>query len=395
MKWPRPFSNQLTLNILHAINDGVEASYILILPFIALELGLNQTQVGALGTMLVLFGALLAIPAGTISLKFGALKLLFLSTMIYGLGLFGIGFSSNYFHLLLVFAWGGIGFGLFHPISFALVARRSVPSSRGSAMGSFTAAGELGRFAISTVLVSSAAFLGWRNSTFLFGIGVLFIGAIIYRFMMSQASTQDKKSTAHEHDSYGRVMRNRRFLMATAINMLDNVASQTIFLFLPFLLLYRGVDPALLGGFTGVFFVGSLLGRLYFGKWVDRFGSAWVFILSECVMVIFIVVLAQMTMLPVIMGIAFLLGVVTKGTGPIIKTMISESVEHHGNFEKAYGINSVGASIATMGAPLLLGVVSDQLGIVSSFYVMALFGLFALIPASLFAAYSKKRVILT
>lgn len=380
MKLPRPFSNHTLLHLLHAINDGVEASYLLILPFLALDLQLSQTQVGTLGTMLVLFGALLAIPAGAISLKVGGLKSLFLSLVIYGLGLFGIGFSGNYVHLLFIFAWGGIGFGLFHPISFALVARRSERGSRGSAMGSFTAAGELGRFAISTILASSVVFLGWRNSAFIYGAGVLIIGAFLYRFTIRHESSLETKPLFQEHDSFGHVVRNGRFLMATAINMLDNVASQTIFLFLPFLLLYRGVEPALLGAFTGIFFVGSLFGRLYFGKLVDRFGSAWVFILSECVMVFFIIVLAQVTLFPYILGIAFLLGIVTKGTGPIVKTMVSESVEHQGNFEKAYGINSVGASIAAMCAPIALGMVSDAFGIVSSFYVMAFMGALAIIP---------------
>jgi sugar phosphate permease len=64
--------------------------------------------------------------------------------------------------------------------------------------------------------------------------------------------------------------------------------------------------------------------------------------------------------------------------------MVTESVEHHGNFEKAFGIEGFVSSLGIALAPVALGFVSDKFGIISAFYVMAGSALLAAIPAIAF-----------
>ena len=40
------------LSVLHILNDGYQASFLLLLPFIAKDLNINLTQIGTLGTFL-------------------------------------------------------------------------------------------------------------------------------------------------------------------------------------------------------------------------------------------------------------------------------------------------------------------------------------------------------
>ena len=98
-------------------------------------------------------------------------------------------------------------------------------------------------------------------------------------------------------------------------------------------------------------------------------------------MAIFIIILANIPSFIIIMIAAIILGVFTKGTAPLNKTMLSESIEHHGNFEKAFGINEVIASTAKTLAPITLGFVSNTFGIVAAFNLAAVIALCAIIPA--------------
>jgi MFS family permease len=82
--------------------------------------------------------------------------------------------------------------------------------------------------------------------------------------------------------------------------------------------------------------------------------------------------------------VSIILGIFTKGTVAVTNTMVSEASEHHGNFEKAFGVNEFITNIGTTIAPLILGFLSDKFGIVSAFYAMGIAAVIAALPAYLF-----------
>jgi len=82
------------LNVLHIFNDGYEASFLLLLPFIAKDLHINLAQVGILTTTEKLFSILLSLPAVYITIKFGGFRTLILSLFIYCIGFLLTGFVS-------------------------------------------------------------------------------------------------------------------------------------------------------------------------------------------------------------------------------------------------------------------------------------------------------------
>src|SRR5882672_6539026 len=130
-----PFQNHspqsLSLHILHILNDGFNASFLLLLPFIAKDLVLNLTQVGFLGTLFNSMSIVLALPAGYIAKKVGGMKTLNLALFVYAVGFLATGFIPSYLWLFVTFMMASIGFGVFHPISFALIAKWSSKETRG------------------------------------------------------------------------------------------------------------------------------------------------------------------------------------------------------------------------------------------------------------------------
>ncbi|MBI5122290.1 MFS transporter [Candidatus Roizmanbacteria bacterium] len=382
--------NLLVLNTLHFFNDGFKSSLILLLPFITKDLHISLTQAGLLGSLLNLLAIIFALPAGYIASKTGGLKVLILAIILYSFGFLGTSFSSSYYWLFPTFILADIGFGLFHPISLALIARLAEKTSRGKKLGNFMAVGDLGNIGIPTALTFIVVLIGWRSTTAIYAVIALIIAFSFLLFYFKNRDIFSNQGKDTTHITFLKIIKHKRFLLALTANFFDNFASSTLFLLLPFLLLKRNVDPALLGAFAAVFFLGNFFGKTVLGRIADIFNHAKIFILSELLMAIFIVALATTTNFFIIIICSILLGIFTKGTLPIGTAMISEASEHHGNFEKAFGINTMAANIGTTIAPVLFGFISDQLSIVAAFYTMAFIAILAIIPAFFFNVTSTK-----
>lgn len=370
-----------SVSALHILNDGMEASLLLLLPFIAKDMGITFVQVGILGALVNVFAIVVALQTGRITAAVGGLRTLVVALFLYSLGFLGAAFSQNFTWLVVMFCLGGVGFGVFHPVAFSLIARWSSKEARGRAMGSFTAIGEIGKVALPGILTMLVVWAGWRMPAASYAVVGLVVSAVLYVLLRARRQVGTETASKANPHVHWRMACNKRFIFAAATTFFDSVASASLFVFLPFLLLHRGVDPALLGSLVALFFMGSFVGKIYIGKLVDKLGSGKVFIMTDVCMAIFILLLAHATLLPLIIVLSVILGVFTKGTPPILQTMVSESAEGHGNFEKAFGLNAFISGFALTLTPLFLGFVSETWGIVAAFHCMALAAFLAIIPA--------------
>lgn len=250
-------------------------------------------------------------------------------------------------------------------------------------MGNFTAVGDIGRVGISAVLTFIVVYIGWRTTAYLYALAAMLLGLVCYFFLLHHKSdiVSPKSSPQGIDVPLWQLITQKRFIFSVSASFFDSFAGSSLYIFLPFLLLKRGIDPAFLGLFAATFFVGSFLGKIVLGKFVDKIGNSQVFIMSEITMAICIFFLANSTSIYLISALSIVLGIFTKGTVPVLQTMLAESVTHHENLEKAFGFNALIASIAATLAPLLLGIIADKMGIVAAFNIMALMVGLAIIPA--------------
>ena len=254
-------------------------------------------------------------------------------------------------------------------------------SERGKQLGNFTALGELGKVGLASLIPVIIVAVGWRNTAlsmalFLIGIGIYFI-----RQIKQDKSIQEEKKEDSVEMGYLDILKNKKFVLSSLSFCLDILASGSLFIFIPFLLLQRNVPFIYMGLLTSTFFIGNMFGKMLLGRLVSRFGNTKVFVLSELCMALFIVILSNATWLPLIILSSIILGVFTKGTFPVLITMISNSVDHHKGLEKAFGLNAILVGIASTTAPFVLGSLSDTFGITTAFHFAAGFALVATIPA--------------
>ena len=315
----------MLLPILHLFNDGYLAAMPLVLPFAAEEFSIPLSIVGLLGSLLSFSGIILALPAGTAAARFGVVRLLSFAVLCYSIGFLLLGTAGGIAAIFAAFILGSIAFGIFHPIAFSAVAKESSPSQLGRNMGIFAATGDIGRIAFAAAVTFIIGLTSWRFTSFLYGIAALFI-------------------------------------------------------FIPFLLTFRGIDAAFIGVFTSVFFVGNLLGKVIMGRLTDRVKEEYLFIGCECCIFIALIILALSPSAVIVSILALILGFFTKGTVPIVSTMIAQSVGET-EYEAAYSVNSLSTSIANTLAPLFFGLLADILGVQAIFFACGIAALLAAIPA--------------
>lgn len=372
-------STLLFLNTLHIFNDGYFGSIIVMLPFITAALNLNLFQAGVLGSLTGIIGILLAYQAGKASVKYGGMKILLFAMGIYAVSFILLSTVINFYTTFFVFLLAALGFGVFHPIGFGLVSKFSEKGKRGSQIGTFTALGDVGKIGLTALLTFLVAFIGWRNTSAIYGIL-----ALCFLFMFAFIHKKNPHINVLEKSKdlkISELLKNKRFLLSAASGTLDVFASFPLFIFLPFLLLEKGFSTEILGALVSVFFIGNLLGKTVLGRAIDKYGHIKVFVAAEILMAVFITLLALSSSLVFIILFSVILGILTKGTVPVIQTMVSDAVEHHGNFEKSISAYSTIANVSVASSPILLGIISNNLGVTQAFFVSAGFALVAIIPA--------------
>lgn len=369
------------LNILHVLNDGLQASLLLLLPFIAKDFRISLTAVGFLGTALGLMGVMAAVPAGELARKVGGVKMLIFLTLFYGLGFVGVSIAPTVLVLWPFFLAAGIGFGVFHPIALAVMARAYGKEGQGRRLGNFMAVGEVGRVVIPFAISFLVAFIGLRLTASLYALLAVAVFLLFYFIHLPKTAPPQAPVNPITILRTRHLLRNRGFVYATLAGALDCFASASLFVFLPFLFLTKQISPVVLGPFTAAFFAGNFFGKVYLGRLTDRLGTTWVFIACEVAMAGFIGLLILATSPLAIVAVSVVLGALTRGTVPVSVAMLADTLPHDAHHEKAYGINTVVVGSAITVAPLVLGAVSDHFGIVAAFELSALVALLAIAPA--------------
>ena len=371
------------LLFLHFLNDGARYSFALMLPFIAKDLSLNLTHAGFLGATQPFLIVLVSLPAGFIAASLGGFRLLVNLLFVYAIGALIVASAPNLLILIPGFLLGAAGFGMFHTVGYTLIARNSEKEKVDRNMGDFTSIGDIGRILLPPLLISLIPLFGWRVAMVVLGV-VGFISFFIFRFFVAVKDEQPAVIKQERFQDFFKqtivLFKKKRLLLGTFTGMMDGLASSPIYLFLPFLLLSKGINTAQLAIITACFFAGSIAGKNILGRLVDMFGNRKVFILSEISMAASIVLLVVNDNFLVLLALSILLGIFTKGTISVIQAMLS-TLSDKSNYNKMYGMTELLIGIACVAGEIGMGFVGNSFGVQMIFYACAALGILAILPA--------------
>jgi predicted MFS family arabinose efflux permease len=374
-------NNNTILSLCNFLSKGWEVSILGFLAFIQQKYALPLYMVGILSTVFVVSQISISFFAGKIAHAIHSRNVIFLSIAASGCSWLTLFVSSNISLLYLAYMFGGISSGLFEPIGNSLVAKLSSSKNRGTAIGNFAAFGDMGRIALVAASTGLAGFFGVNHAC-----AILFVSAVI-AFVLAAVfigkANGGADSTAQEIPVHlGDLLKNRRFCFATAAGIADSFSSASLYIFIPFLLSAKGIALANTLYFNVIFFAGYMSGRLVLGRVADRYGAPHTLIWCKTGMAALILLLTLAAGSTMMIVLLFLLGIFTRGSSPIIRAMVADSMDETTSFHNAFSTYSFASRSSSAVCRPIYGFLASYAGIASVFYVASAVSLLTLYPAA-------------
>jgi MFS family permease len=382
----------------HALTHWYPATFYMLLPLIGHELGLSYSQIGFIMTCQYAAGAISNVPGGMLVDVWGKKgQLMALSLFWVGFPYLLMGFTTQYWMLLLCVMLVGIGNNLWHPTAIPLLGRM-FPERKGFVLSLHGMGGNVGDALAPLAVGVLLTTLSWREIVVInvlpgasMAILILFfLGALTWAprtpkvtgVEHTQANVEpgsvkpvldhsDGQSMTSYIAGLKTLMRTRGLFMLTLSSSFRSMTQGTLLTFLP---LYLAKEMK-----YDIFWVGVILAMLQLAGFVaapiaghlsDTMGRKT--ILASCFgvsgVVLLLMTFAGGTSLFVFL--IAVLGFFLYAARPIMQAwMLEATPKNMGG--TAIGLMFGMQSGAQAIAPALGGIVADQYGLLAAFYLLA------------------------
>jgi len=246
-------------------------------PFVQPDLGLSNTQVGLLASVLSLTWAFAAFGIGVVSDRTGSRKrVLLLSTVAFSVCSVLSGLAGSFVTLLAARALMGIAEGGIMPIAQAIIASEVKPEHRGLAMGVTQNFGSnlLGSFVAPLALTGFATAFGWRHAFYLAGLPGLVAAVVLWRYLREpRVEAVAPIAAAGEKMTLLQALEERNILICTVMSILLVSFLVVCWNFMPlYLTKVRGYDPQTESWLMSTLGISATVGAFAISALSDRIG---------------------------------------------------------------------------------------------------------------------------
>ena len=376
----------------HSLTHWYPATFFMLLPLIGNEMGLTYSQIGFIMTCQYAAGAISNVPGGMLVDVWGKKgQLMALSLFWVGFPYLMMGFSSQYWMLLICVMLVGIGNNLWHPTAISLLGSM-FPKRKGLALSLHGMGGNVGDALAPLAVGALLTTLSWREIVVLNVVPGAAMSMLILFFLgtMTFAPKQKAKPSVDGNDvnvsdaanSKGQSMRSYvaglRTLMQTPglflLTLSSGFRSMTQGTLLTFLPLYLANEMH-----YDVFWVGAGMALLQLtgfiaapiaGHLSDTMGRKNILMASFGVSGLVLLLMTFAGGSPWFVFLIAVLGFFLYAARPIMQAwMLDATPKNMGG--TAIGLMFGMQSGAQAIAPILGGIVADQYGLLAAFYLLA------------------------
>jgi sugar phosphate permease len=294
-----------------------------VLPILAEELGFTYTQSGLLETAYLIGYIVTKMPAGALSNRFGARKVLAASMVGYGAATFLISGAKGFADIFVLRLLVGLFQGVHLPVANALLSDR-FGSRQSRAIGFNESGPNIGNTLAFPITVTIASRLGWRYAFMFLSLPAFLLSVAAFALM------KEEKPAPAEADAKpnGRLRDYTWVLVPLALSHgVYNLVLRVTYAFTPsFLVEFKGMDVATAGLVATILPLAGIFAKLASGFVVERLGKR----LSICgAAALSAVFLATLVVFPdgAYLGINLvLLGLTLYSFSPIIYSSTTQSL---------------------------------------------------------------------
>jgi len=391
----------------HSLTHWYPATFFMLLPLIGNEMGLTYSQIGFIMTCQYAAGAISNVPGGMLVDVWGKKgQLMALSLFWVGFPYLMMGFSSQYWMLLICVMLVGIGNNLWHPTAIPLLGSM-FPKRKGLALSLHGMGGNVGDALAPLAVGALLTTLSWREIVVLNVVPGAAMSMLILFFLgtMTFAPKQKTNTAVQSNDapvvnSKGQSMSSYvaglRTLMQTPglflLTLSSGFRSMTQGTLLTFLPLYLANEMH-----YDVFWVGAGMALLQLtgfiaapiaGHLSDTMGRKNILMVSFGMSGVILLLMTFAGGSPWFVFLIAVLGFFLYAARPIMQAwMLDATPKNMGG--TAIGLMFGMQSGAQAIAPILGGIVADQYGLLAAFYLLAATIIIANIMVVWIPAHSK------
>ncbi|MHB1171208.1 MAG: MFS transporter [Lacisediminihabitans sp.] len=377
-----------------AIGYGLDGFDLLILGFaltgIIAEFHISNAQAGGLTTITLLGAVLGGIVFGILSDKFGRVRMLMWSILVFALFTGLTALATGYTDLAIYRFIAGIGIGGEFGIGMTLAAE-AVPAKFRARATSWVGVGfQIGVFAAAMISAPIIMTFGWRG---LFVVGVFpAVVAIILRKLLPESpkfleqKEQQRADKGSKRSALLMLVKDKRTVRITVamiiLTSVQNFGYFGIIAWLPhYLSTQFGFNLTNSGLWTAVTVVGMLTGILTFGQLADRIGrrkSFWIFQLGAAASVL---IYSQLTDPTALLIGGFVMGAFANGMLGGYGALMAELYPTAARATAENVLFNIGRGIGGF-APVVIALIAVgngfpfALGLLSSIYLLAFVTMF-------------------
>ncbi len=240
-----------------------------LLPVLSVEWGMNHTQSGMLETAYLLGYIVVKIPAGVLSERYGARRVLAVGILGYAASTALMGLADGFTAAILLRFLVGFFQGVHLPVANALLSDRFGPK-QGRAIGFHESGPNVGNALAYPLAVAIASSLSWEWAFVLLSIPAFALAAVTYALIRDEPRGAAKAQRAAFGDLRGHVRLLAPLTLAYAAYCL---CLQSLFVFTPsFLVEYQGMALATAGLLATVLPAAGFFAKVSSGFVSERLG---------------------------------------------------------------------------------------------------------------------------
>lgn len=355
-----------------------------VFPLLKNEWLLSDSQLGLLSGIVALMVGLLTLPLSLMADRFGRVKSLAIMATLWSLATLGCALAENYEQMFIARFMVGVGEAAYGSVGIAVVVAVFPREMRATLASAFMAGGVFGSFlgvALGGVL---AQHFGWRwafGGIALFGLILAFLYPILVKENRINAAPQNKIRSKTQHIKIPlKTLYSSRSVIATYIGSgLQLFVGGTVIVWMPsYLNRYYGMSTDKAGVMAAVILLCSAVGTILCGILCDYLGRncpdrkvslAITYCLFGCVLLLiaFAVPAGRNQLLLICLGMFIALG--TNGPSSAMVANLTHNSVHGSAFATlTLANNFLGLALG----PLVVGKVSDVIGLHSAFQLMPL-----------------------
>ena len=370
----------------HSLTHWYPATFFMLLPLIGNEMGLSYSQIGFIMTCQYAAGAVSNVPGGMLVDMWGKKgQLMALSLFWVGFPYLMMGFSSQYWMLLICVMLVGIGNNLWHPTAIPLLGSM-FPKRKGLALSLHGMGGNVGDALAPLAVGALLTTLSWREIVVLNVVPGAAMSMLILFFLGTMTFAPKKKaapdSAVAARETQGQsmhsylqgvkdLMRTPGLFLLTLSSGFRSMTQGTLLTFLPlYLAKEMHYDVFWVGAGMALLQLAGFIAAPIAGHLSDTMGRKTILMSSFGMSGVVLLMMTFVGGSPWFVFLIAVLGFFLYAARPIMQAwMLEATPKNMGG--TAIGLMFGMQSGAQAVAPILGGIVADHYGLLAAFYLLA------------------------